>query len=210
MRCVDAVHIKRGLGLGITELLRVCQHVGERLAGLFHAGQDIVAGAVQNTGHTGDAIAGQAFAKRLHRRNATGHGGLEHQPDSLRFGQRGKFRAMMRQQRLVGRHHMLAGLQRRTDQVQRDPALAADHLDNDIDIVARGDIGRILDPGDARHVKPAVGGAAARADGGDGERSASDCGDFSAAMAELAGGFAADDAETGDTDTKRLLGGIVR
>ena len=117
---------------------------------------------------------------------------------------------MMRQKRLVRRHHMLAGLKRSPDEIQRHAALAADHLDDDVHIVTRRDIGRILDPGDPRHVESAVGIAASRADRRDGEGPAGNSGDFGAAMAQLACGFAADDAEPGDTDTKRLLGGIVR
>ena len=117
---------------------------------------------------------------------------------------------MMRQKRLVRRHHMLAGLKRRPDEIQRHAALAADHLDDDVNIVTRRDVCRILDPGDPRHVESAVGGAASRTDSRDGERPAGDGGNLGAAMAQLACGFAADDAEPGDTDTKRLLGGIVR
>ena len=117
---------------------------------------------------------------------------------------------MMRQKRLVRRHHMLAGLKRRPGKIQRHATLAADHLDDDVNIVTRRDIGRILHPGDPRHVESAVGRAASRADRRNGERPAGNSGNLGAAMAQLACGFAADDAEPGDTDAKRLLGGIVR
>ena len=81
MRGVDPIDIKRRLGLGIAKLLRVRQHIGERLAGALHAGQDVIAGAVEDPRNTVDAIGCKPFTQCLDGRDAAGDGGLEHEPD---------------------------------------------------------------------------------------------------------------------------------
>ena len=112
---------KRGVGLGVAELLRLGQHLGELAAALAHHREDVVAGAVEDAGDAGDAVAGQALAQRLDDRDAAGHRRLEGQRHAGALGRRGQLGAVHRQQRLVGGHHRLAGRQRRLDQRPRRP-----------------------------------------------------------------------------------------
>ena len=204
---VNTIDVKRRLGLGIAKLLRILKNLGKGLAGLFHAGQDVIAGAVQNARHTFHAIAGKTFAQRLDRGDAPGNGSLEHQADTLCLGKLGQCRPMMRQQRLVGGHHMFAGLQRACDKVERNPLFAANHLDDNIDIIAGGDVTRIIDPVDTGHVESAVGITASRADHGQHQIAAGNSGKRRPVVTELAGNLTPNDTKAGNADTQRA-GGI--
>src|SRR3546814_3266685 len=62
---VDAGNGERGIGLGISEFLRILQHVGEGVSLLFHGGEDIIAGAIQYAVDPADRIGGRAFAQAL-------------------------------------------------------------------------------------------------------------------------------------------------
>ena len=97
------------IGLGVTQLLRVGQHLGEFPPALAHLRQDVVAGAVQDAGDAGDAVAGQALAQRLDDGDAAGHRRLEPQRHVAPFRRRRQRRAVHRQHRLVGSDHGLAG-----------------------------------------------------------------------------------------------------
>ena len=50
VRRVDAVDVERRIGLGVAQLLRIGEHLGEFAAALAHLGQDVVAGAVEDAG----------------------------------------------------------------------------------------------------------------------------------------------------------------
>src|SRR4051812_25613389 len=49
LRGVVTVDVEGRVGLGVTETLRVLQAFGERQALLLHPGEDVVAGAVENS-----------------------------------------------------------------------------------------------------------------------------------------------------------------
>ena len=200
---VDAIDIKRRLGLGIAKRLRVRKDLVKRLAGLFHAGQDVVAGAIEDARHARHTVACQPFAKRLNRRDSAGNGGLIHQRDIILLGEAGQPCAMMRQHRLVGCDDMLSCFQRPCHKIQRDALFPANHLDHDVNIVTIRDDGGVIDPVNARHVESAIRITASRADDGNLERPAGHCGQMIRLMAQLAGHLAADDAEAGNADTKR-------
>ena len=68
----------------------------------------------------------------------------------------GERRAVMRQHRLVGGDDMFLRRERGLDQRPRDPVLAADQLDDHVDIVARGQRQRILLERDAGKIEAAV------------------------------------------------------
>src|SRR3546814_5076950 len=70
VRGVDAVNVERGIGLGISEFLRILQHVGEGVSLLFHGGENIIAGAIQYAVDAADRIGGRAFAQALDDRDA--------------------------------------------------------------------------------------------------------------------------------------------
>ena len=56
VRCVYTLNIEGGVGLGITQCLRLFQHIGKVTSLVAHLGEDKVAGAVDNTGEPLDSI----------------------------------------------------------------------------------------------------------------------------------------------------------
>ena len=163
---VAAADIERGIGLGIAQSLRLLQDLGEVAFRLFHVGEDVVAGAVQDSAHRQDAMRDQAFAQRFHDRNTAGGGGLEFQRKPALLRHRGKPRAVMREQRLVRGHDVLAGGERSLDQCPRDAFFAADQFDNDVRIGLRQRY-RIVEPSKPGDIGRAALVAVARGDGDD-------------------------------------------
>jgi hypothetical protein len=130
--------------------LRFGEDVGEARTGLAHFGQDEVRRAVDDPGDPFDTVRRQPFAQRLDDRDAAGHCRLERDHHALRRGGEDLV-AMVREQRLVGRDHVLA----MRDRVEHERARrldAADQLAHDIDIRMADDDLRIvgqMDAGDA-------------------------------------------------------------
>ena len=70
VRRIEAADIESRVGLGIAELLRLCEHVAKLRRLLGHLGQDVIAGAVENAEHLAGAVAGERLAHRLDDRDA--------------------------------------------------------------------------------------------------------------------------------------------
>jgi hypothetical protein len=104
---VGAIDVHRRVCLGEALGLRELEHVGVVGAILFHAGEDEVAGAIQDAADRFDAIGGEALADGGHDRDAACHGRLEGDRPAQLPGQFEEFRSMLRQQRLVGGDHVL-------------------------------------------------------------------------------------------------------
>ena len=169
VRRVDAINVEARVGLGEAQCLGVGEHGGERQPLGLHARQDVVAGAVENARDAVDAVGGGTLAQSLDDRNAPGNGGFELQRDPGGFGGSGEFEAVVRQHRLVGGDQRLARRQRVPRQRQRRAIGAADQLDDHIDIVAAGQLGSVVEPGEARQIDPALAAAVAGRHGGDGD-----------------------------------------
>ena len=103
----------------VTELLRVRQHIGKLTPTLAHHGEDVVARAVENASHAGDAVARKAFTQRLDHRDTARHSRFEGKRGPGLLGQCGQIATMHGDQRLVGRHHRLASGQSRLHQTTR-------------------------------------------------------------------------------------------
>ena len=146
---VDPVDIEAGIGLGIAQALGIGQHIGEFAARLAHGRQDVVAGAVEDAVDALDAIGGQALAQGLDDGDAAGHGRLIAEADALGLGLARQRRAVMGEQRLVRGHHMLAGGERRLQQLARHALGAADQLDHHIDLRQMRERQGIVMPGDS-------------------------------------------------------------
>ena len=86
MRGVDAVDVEARIGLGIAELLRLGQHLGEFAPALAHRRQDVVRGAVEDAVNPRHAVAGEALAQCLDDRDAAGDRGLEGERDAGLLG----------------------------------------------------------------------------------------------------------------------------
>ena len=112
---VEAADVEGRIGLRIAEPLRLLQAFREGETLLVHAGEDVVAGAVEDAVDAGDAAAAEPFAQRLDDRDAAGDRGLEAERRVMRFGQPGERHAVARQQRLVGGDHAAADAERRLD-----------------------------------------------------------------------------------------------
>ena len=97
-------------------------------------GQDIVAGAVEDSVDAGERIAGQTLAQRLHDRDGAADGGFEIQRHLILLGHRCKADAVTRQQGLVGGDHRFLRRQRRRDRRLGGVALSAHQLDEDVDL----------------------------------------------------------------------------
>ena len=129
---VEAVDVERRVRLGEPELLRVAQHVLERLARPLHLGEDVVAGAIEDAVDRLDPGADEAVAHRADDRDAAADGRAEEEVDALLRGEREELRAGLGEELLVGGHDGLARLERLLHELLRD-AGAADELDDDVD-----------------------------------------------------------------------------
>ena len=85
VRGIEAADVEGRIGLRIAEPLRLLQAGGERQALVEHAGEDVVAGAVEDAVDARDAAAAQPLAQRLDDRNAAGDRRLERERGVLRF-----------------------------------------------------------------------------------------------------------------------------
>ena len=136
MRGVVALDVEGRIGFGIAQPLRVLQAGVERQPLGLHAGQDVVAGAVEDAEDARHRIAGHRLAHRLDDRNAAGHRRLVVEQHALLLGDLGQRHAMLGQQRLVGGDDVAAGFERRLDRSARRPSVAADQFDEDVDVGA--------------------------------------------------------------------------
>jgi len=90
----------------------------------------VVAGAVDDAVHGHRPVARQPLLQRAQDRDAAADARLEGEPDALRLGLPDDLLAVHGEQRLVGRHHVLAGADGGEDEAARG-LVAADQLDDD-------------------------------------------------------------------------------
>ena len=202
VRGVDAVDVERRVGLGEAQSLRVGEHVGERQTFGLHPCQDVVAGAVEDPIDPCQPVRRRALANRLDHRDAAGDRGFVLERDAGRLRLRGEVEPMVGEHRLVGGDERLARRQRRPRQHQRRPVAATDHLDDDVDVVAVGEFGRVVDPGEAAGVDAAVAPAIARRHRGDDDPAVGAPFDQSGVGVEQRHDAGPDGAEPGEADAK--------
>ncbi len=142
-RGVEPVDVGRGVALGVTELLRLGDRGRERQPLLRHAGEHVVGGAVDDSGHAPDALSGQRLAQRPDQRDTARDRSFEQQVDARRGRNLEELFADVREQLLVRGHHRLAGLERGEDQRTRGFD-AADHLDDHVDVGRGDDTARVV------------------------------------------------------------------
>ncbi len=137
VRGIDAFDVEGRIGFGVTQRLRLGEHVFEGAAFLTHFGEDEVASAVDDPRNPVDAVGRQAFANRLDHRNATGHRRFESDDHALLTGLGEDFVPMNGDQRLVRGDHVLAVLDRFEYQLAGN-GVAAHQLYDDVDLRVRG------------------------------------------------------------------------
>ena len=108
MRRVDAFDVERRIGLGIAQGLRLREHGGEVQALVAHLAEDEIGGAVDDAGHPFDAVGRETLAQRFDDGDADRHRRLVRHRHAMLPRGREDLGAMLRQQRLVGRDHVLA------------------------------------------------------------------------------------------------------
>ena len=132
VRRIDAFDVEGRIGLGVAQTLRFLEHGFEAQALVAHFGQDEVGRPVDDPGDPLDAVGGQPFAQGLDDRDAAGHCCFESDGDALLLRRVEDLVAVGRQQRLVGRHHVLPVF----DGLEYEflgHTVTADQLDDDID-----------------------------------------------------------------------------
>jgi len=111
MSCVKSINIEAWFRLSVTGSLGIVQdHIkGEPL--IFHAGEDIVAGSVQNAVHALNLIANQPVLQRAQHRNASAHARFKKDARPALRGHFKQFAARFSQQCFIGCNHRLTVLQ---------------------------------------------------------------------------------------------------
>ena len=202
MRGVVALDVEGRVGLGIAQPLRVLEAGVERQPLRLHAGQDVVAGAVEDAEHARHRIAGHRLAHGLDDRDAAGDRRLVVEEHALLLGDLGKRDAMPGEQRLVGGDDMAAGLERGLDRRARRALLAADQLDEHVDVAALGKLDRIVEPFGRAEIDAAVAAARARRNAGHDELAAALAGQLGGLLRQRAHDRSADRAEAGNPDAQ--------
>ncbi len=156
MRGIEAADVEGRIGLGIAEPLRFLQAIGEGQPLLMHAGEDVIAGAVEDAVNPADPAAAQSLAQRLDDGNAAGNRRLEIKCRAVLLRQLGKRDAVPGEQSLVGGHDRTSHGERGLDRAFRRIALPAHQFDKDIDVGIAGQRQRIGDLAHAGQVERGV------------------------------------------------------
>ena len=146
---IAAGDVERRVRLGETCLLRGFERIGERSSFIGHAGQDVVAGPVDDAPDGTDVIGSERLSNHADHGDGASHGGLEIQIAAIGRGEVEQSRAALGEQRLVRGDDVLLRLQRRPHQALSNVD-AADELDDDIDVVPLGELKRVVEQSDTR------------------------------------------------------------
>ena len=129
---VVALHVGRGVTLGVAQVLGLGQGLGVADAVGAHPGEDVVGGAVDDAEQAGHVLAQQRLPQGAHDRDGTGHGRLEQEVDAGGVGVGVEVGADVGQQLLVAGDDGLARAQRALDQAA-GRLDAADDLHHEVD-----------------------------------------------------------------------------
>ena len=105
---VGAVHVQRRIGFGKAAPLRLGQGRGIGVALFAHAGQDEVAGAIEDALDGRDLVGGETLRQGGDDGDAAADAGLEGDGPAMAPASVEHLLAMLRQQRLIGGHYILA------------------------------------------------------------------------------------------------------
>ena len=133
MARIAASDVEGRIGLGVSLRLGLPQRLGEGEPSRRHAGEYIVAGAVDDGLHRADVVSDHRLADRLDDRHAAPDSRLEVDRNVVALGRLEYLGAVQGQKGLVRRNDVLALREGREDEVPRDPG-PADQLDGDSDV----------------------------------------------------------------------------
>ena len=136
---IEAVDVGRGVGLGVTQALRVGEHLIKAQAFVGHARKNVVRGAVHNAGDGQNFVADQVVLERAHHGNAASCSGFALDLHAVAVREFGQVLNMTAEQRLVRGNHVLAVRERVLENFRRG-MFAANELDHDVDIGVARDV----------------------------------------------------------------------
>ncbi len=202
---VVALDVGRRVGLGVTELLRLGEHVLQVGAGAVHLVEDEVRRAVDDAEHLRHPIARERLAQRTDERDGARDGGLVGQVDAVIHRELVQLRAIAAEQGLVGRDDARA-----VAQGARDEALGGlvttHELDDDVGTV--DERLRVRREGVGRQARlRAVLARVAHRDADDLQRRTDTGLEIGGVLGQLAGDGRADDAAAEQRDRDRLARG---
>src|ERR1700722_2102286 len=209
LRGVVAFDVEGRIGFRIAEPLCVAQAIVERKPILLHAGEDVIAGAVEDAVDAGEGIAAESLAQSLDDRNAGADRSLEIERDLTALGERRELLAVSRQQRLVGGHHRLAGSKRAFHRPLGGIARSTHQLDKHVDRGILRQRHGIGDPAEFLQVDSALLTARPGVDRNDLDRPAAARRELVAAMLQKLNDSGADGAQSGKTDFQRRGHGFL-
>ena len=114
---VDAVHIRRRIGFGITQRLGLLQSFVIAQTQTGHGVQDVVTGAVHNATHLLDLLHPAGTLQFGQPADTAAHGSSAAELHTLGFCQRDQLVVKGANQSLVGSHYILAGFDGGTDKL---------------------------------------------------------------------------------------------
>ena len=117
MRRVAAIHIERRIGLRVARRLRLRERVGETHARLGHAREDVIGSAVDDPVDRLNVVRDKTLADRLDDGNPACHRRLEKHRHLVLECRCENLLPVLREQRLVARHHDLLPLDRAENQL---------------------------------------------------------------------------------------------
>ncbi len=133
VRGIAAIHIERGIGLGIARRLRLGERSGEAHLILRHPREDVVARAVDDAVDRLDVVADEGLANRFDDRNPTTDRRLEEHRHAMRRRRREDLFAVLGEQRLVAGDHDFLPLDRAENEPQTF-LFPAHQLHHDLDL----------------------------------------------------------------------------
>ncbi len=202
---IDAVDVEGRIGLGIAAPLSLGQCLRIGLALFAHAGEDEIAGAVENALHRQDLVGGQALGQSGDDRDAAADRRLEGHSAVVTATHIEHFRAMLCQQGFVGGDDMFAVGQRVQDGLFRVVG-AADDFHDDLNAWVFEDVTQVGGQDAGGQGNSAWLGGILHDDAAQLQAFAGACGQAFRVFQEQLGNAAADIAATNQTDTKCFHG----
>ena len=198
--------VEGGIGFGEAFVLGFLEGILVAEAGLGHAGEDVVAGAVDDAVDGDDVIADEAFLEDLNDGDATGDGGFEVDGHAAFLGEGEEFLAAFGEQGFVAGDDDFFGAESGADEFVSLGG-ATDEFNDDLDVGIGDEVAPVGGEAFGGDVDVAGAGEIADSDFFDLDISPGALGDEGAVAVEVFVDARSDVAETGETDLDDTRGG---